>query len=96
MTSPNDPVPGEDEGTTPTPGQVYLYRKLDRGIMGILIGMGAEKAGNLVGFVVLLTFIAILVIYLSRDSENTVKIILTLISIITLSLGYYFGKKNDN
>jgi len=72
-------------------------RLLDMGFIGRLVGGGAvHKPGNIVVLVVFLCFLFALVIIFTHDSDLPRKeIIFSLISVITLSLGYYFGKKSE-
>ena len=62
-------------------------RLLDMGFIGRLVGGGAvHKPGNIFALVIIFT----------HDSDLPRKeIIFSLISVITLSLGYYFGKKSE-
>ena len=71
-------------------------RSLQLGLLGRLTGDVQHKAGNIVVLVIILCFaLAVLVMFL-HDSELPRKdLILSIFSIITLVLGYYFGKKED-
>lgn len=66
------------------------------GWIGRIIGTAEHKPGNIVVLVVALCFLFIAVVIFSDDQTLPKKeIIASLISIITLALGYFFGKKSE-
>jgi hypothetical protein len=71
-------------------------RTLQLGWLGRLTGDVQNKTGNIVVLVIILCFsLTVLVLFL-HDSELPRKdLILSIFSIVTLVLGYYFGKKED-
>ena len=71
---------------------------LERGWLGQFFGYGGEKSGNIAGAVLVLfsILLAIALLYLIvTGDEKLLKIIITsIVSIITLILGYLFGSNN--
>jgi hypothetical protein len=70
-------------------------RKLERGAMGWLFGMGAEKPANIAGFAIVVSFVAaiITVIWMpDADSFTRKDAVLIFVGIITLALGFLFGR----
>jgi hypothetical protein len=63
---------------------------MDIGQLGRLFGAGEEKRGNIVGLAVCMSFTLLLVSVFS-DIENETRT--SLVSIITLALGYLFGRQ---
>jgi hypothetical protein len=64
------------------------------GVIGRLLGSSEHKPGSLVVLVLVLSFIMMIVMFLIHDTEPYRRdIIASLFSLITLSLGYYFGKR---
>jgi hypothetical protein len=72
-------------------------KELDLGAIGKIIGHGFEKLGNIAFIVIIICFIIIVGIEWHITPLNSLqkdKTTSTLFSIITLSLGYLFGKTN--
>lgn len=72
------------------------FNKQNLGYIGILTGNNQEKAGNIAFVSIVISFVLIgLIIFVPQKYEDTSRDRLLLIpsSIITLALGYLFGKK---
>ena len=70
-------------------------RRIERGMMGWLLGSGSEKPGNIAGFVVVVSFFlfgGLLIWGLDTPSLSKKDALLLVASFITLSLGYIFGR----
>ena len=70
-------------------------RDMERGIMGWLFGMGSEKPANIAGFAIVVSFIAAVSIALwMPDTPGFTKkdAVLVFVGIITLALGFLFGR----
>jgi hypothetical protein len=82
----------------PPKGQVlqrHEERKLERGAMGWLFGMGSEKPANIAGFAIVVSFVAaIAAAFFMTDTASFTKkdAVLGFVSIITLALGFLFGR----
>lgn len=67
---------------------------LEVGWISYIIGRGENKPAGIVALVLIACFLLIVLMLLVRDPDLPRKdIILSLFSLITLSLGYYFGKR---
>ena len=75
--------------------QDFYALKQEVGFIGKFVGRGKEKPGNIAGASIAASFLVILVIIVVPVNENESKhrFILTQSSIITLALGYLFGKR---
>ncbi len=74
-------------------------KKIERGFMGRLFGMATEKPGNIAGFVILTSLFAIVLIIVAMpDGASVTKrdAIGGFVGLITLSLGYIFGKSHKD
>jgi hypothetical protein len=74
-------------------------RSLEMGWLGRALGNAAEKPGNIAGFAIVASFlilIAILWISAKDSSFRTEAVIPVFTGIITLALGYLFGKSSSN
>jgi len=69
----------------------HRIRAMDIGHLGRLFGAGEEKRGNIVGLAVCMSF-TLLFVSLFFDIENETRT--SLVSIITLALGYLFGRQH--
>ena|ERR1700730_15885797 len=76
--------------------QYRQERAYQMGLIGRLTGDAQHKPGNIVVFVVILCFAFCGIIVFVHDPDLPRKdIILSMFSVITLALGYYFGKRED-
>lgn len=68
-------------------------RRLDRGIMGAILGSGSDKPGNLAGFVIIISCLMILALawLATPDSVPWRELIMIFASAIPTALGYFFG-----
>jgi hypothetical protein len=77
--------------------QYRQQRSYEMGIIGRLTGDAQHKPGNIVVFVVILCFTFLTIIVFDHDPDLPKKeIIFSIISVITLALGYFFGKRDDS
>lgn len=85
--------------TKPTNTQIqHATKKLEIGWMGIIFGDSSEKPGNIAGFAILISFIAILIIavYVPDSATSPKSELLTLFGgIITGALGFVFGRSTS-
>ena len=68
---------------------------MEMGLIGKIFGGGSEKTGNIAAACLILCFILlVLVLWTLPDTTSAPKyeIVTALIGIITLTLGYLFGK----
>lgn len=68
-------------------------KRIERGAMGVVLGAGKEKPGNVVGFAIIIACVMILVLA-KLDFPPDVprkELIMLIAGIIPGSLGYYFG-----
>ena len=64
------------------------------GWFGKIFGASEEKAGNIAGLTIISSLILVLIcMYPAFHNDSTEKILTIASSLITLSLGYLFGKK---
>jgi hypothetical protein len=76
--------------------QAKQEQTIRMGVIGRITGEAEHKAGNIVVFVIVLCFIFVGLLIFDHDTDLPRReIIFSLISVITLSLGYYFGKKSE-
>ena len=95
------PLPENADVATKYIDEETKRRKIDRGIIGYVVGSGDEKPGNMTIFV--LIFSALLLISVGKmelySDFPRKEIILMLSSLIPGAIGYYFGtvsaKKSD-
>jgi len=79
-------------------------KRIERGAMGWLLGLGPEKPGNLVAFAIVVACLMILAIGLCNFHESVPRreLIMLFASMIPGAMGYYFGyltgsaKKSDD
>jgi hypothetical protein len=79
-------------------GHLKDQKRLERGIAGWFIGHGSEKLGNIAFLVIIICFMLIFGLAWfpkSDDAPFREKTTYTLFSIITLALGYLFGKSSS-
>jgi hypothetical protein len=70
-------------------------RRAEMGVIGRLFGGASEKPGNFAGFAVVISFVSIggiLAFMPDTDGFTRKDAVLIFVSIITLSLGYIFGR----
>jgi hypothetical protein len=73
-------------------------KALEMGWVGFLFGSGSEKPGNIAGIVIALSIIALIIIffigyfYPNTNNAPTRELITLFGGIVTLALGYLFGK----
>jgi len=71
---------------------MQYQRKLEAGVIGWFFGDVQNKPGNIAGFSVFFSFIALVIVYLSTAEDSPKGELYTLFGgIITLALGYLFG-----
>lgn len=73
-------------------------RSIDAGWMGTIFGFSTEKPGNIAGFAIVLSFLAIIgvLIFMPDSSSFTKKDAMGLFGgIITLALGFLFGRATN-
>ncbi|WP_062513925.1 hypothetical protein [Halobacillus sp. KGW1] len=68
------------------------HKKLEAGIFGKLFGTGNNAASNIAGLIVLGLLAIILWLIGFKTTEESEPILKTLTPILTLTLGYLFGK----
>jgi len=71
----------------------HTARRIERGVMGWLLGLGNEKPGNVTGFSILVAcgmIIALGLINFGPDVPRR-ELIMLIAGIIPGALGYYFG-----
>ncbi len=70
---------------------------LQRGWIGIALGTGGEKAGNVATLTIVACFIIILLLFVRTDMatqfEQFYKMLTTLLGPVELALGYLFGAR---
>jgi hypothetical protein len=71
----------------------HTTKKLEMGLMGVIFGDATEKPGNVAAVAILLSFIALVIIFCSAASDIRGQAIALFGSIITGSIGYLFGRK---
>ena len=70
-------------------------KKIERGVMGWLLGIGTEKPGNVAGFAVVASFIlfgAVLLFAIDTPSLSKKDALLIVAGFISLGLGFLFGR----
>lgn len=75
----------------------HTQKKLERGLIGWLLGDANEKPGNVAGIVAIFSFIAIIGITLfGKDGQGFTRKeqILLLLSVLTSSMSFLFGEKS--
>jgi hypothetical protein len=92
--------PGRGKITVSQGSESYLLQKAkqERGVVGWLFGSGPEKTGNIAGFAILFSFVAIafVLLFMPDSTAFTRKdAFLSFSGVITLSLGYLFGKSTS-
>ncbi len=104
---PKEPPSQDDEKaeytTVATAGEVLAYHerilKLRRGWLGRVFGWASEKPGNIAGAAIVLAFVflgLILFVPAASDKIDTGGLVIALVGIITLALGYLFGRADKN
>ena len=71
----------------------HTTKRIERGAMGWLLGIGEEKPGNLVGFAILVACAMVLLIGsvpMHADVPRR-ELVMLIAAIIPGALGYYFG-----
>jgi hypothetical protein len=68
-------------------------KKISRGVMGWLLGIGDEKPGNLVGFSIIVACLMIVALGMLPFPPDVPRreLIMLIAAIIPGALGYYFG-----
>jgi hypothetical protein len=71
----------------------HAARRIERGAMGWLLGLGDEKPGNVAGFAILIACLMIIALGLINFGPDVPRreLIMLIAGIIPGSLGYYFG-----
>lgn len=79
-------------------GSIDLKHKIiDAGVLGKFFGMGDHAARNVTGLVIIVLIIIIGVsFFLYSGDVKVIEFIKMISPIITLGLGYLFGKNSDN
>lgn len=75
------------------------HKRMDRGLLGAIVGYGSEKSGNVAGFIAISTFLAVICIMLwGQDTSNFSRKdqVLILIPLLTSALGYMFGERSKS
>jgi uncharacterized membrane protein YwzB len=78
--------------------QAYNELKIKRGVIGWFFGTGEEKSGNIAGFLLFLCVAGLALIGLALPElikDNARDVVTAIFSLITLILGYIFGKKTS-
>ena len=90
-----EPVPRLDDIARREQAQYdhqHRTKQADLGLIGKLVGSSTEKAGN-ISFIVLVVYFGIVVASLFWAKESTSMLLPHFLSILTLVLGYLFGRK---
>ena len=75
----------------------HTAKKLEKGIIGWLLGDSQEKPGNVAGIVAVFSFVAICYIIIwGKDSQSFTQKEqeLLLLSVLTSSMSYLFGERS--
>jgi hypothetical protein len=72
--------------------------RMQRGIIGLIVGTGPEKAGNVATLAIVASFGLVLIAFFKFDFstqfELFYKILTTMLGPVGLALGYLFGSKD--
>ena len=72
---------------------------LQRGWIGIALGTGAEKAGNVATLTIIACFLIILLLFAKTDMstqfDQFYKMLTTMLGPVGLALGYLFGSRDS-
>jgi len=93
-TTPTAPAGGVPQSTGVTAADLQKHKQ-ELGLLGKFFGSSAEKAGNIAGFAVIVSFLAAIAVMLwMPDGASITKkdAALSFVSIITLALGFLFGR----
>lgn len=71
----------------------HANKKLEMGLMGVIFGDAAEKPGNVAAAAILLSFVALVLIFWLAPPDVRGQGLALFGSIITGSIGYLFGRK---
>jgi hypothetical protein len=68
-------------------------KRLERGAMGWLLGIGKEKPGNVVGFAIIISCLMVIAIGLLPFHGDVPRkeLVMLIATIIPAAIGYYFG-----
>lgn len=83
-----------DLNETPQPHRIRLEeKKLEAGFFGKLFGTGSNASNNIAG-IILIGLLLSIILMASFNSAGSTKFIETAAPIMTLALGYLFGKQS--
>ena len=82
-----------DFNDTPQPHKIRLEeKKLEAGLFGKLFGTGSNASNNIVG-IILIGLLLSIILMAVFNNPNSAKLLETTAPIMTLALGYLFGKQ---
>lgn len=70
----------------------FQHKKLEAGFFGKIFGTGYNAASNIAGLVILSLIVAIFWVMGFKDASEIDSILKVISPILTLTLGYLFGK----
>ncbi len=71
----------------------FKHKKLEAGLFGKLFGTGSNASINIAGIILIGLLISMLIVW-SVDAEGSSVFLKTASPIMTLALGYLFGKQS--
>jgi hypothetical protein len=87
---PNDP---RLQGKILDAKHAHTSQRIARGVMGLVLGVGKEKPGNVTGFAIIVACTMILALGFLNLHQDVPKreLIMLIAGVIPGALGYYFG-----